>query len=309
MDKDNSTRTKEFDEFEKIRSHILSTVVKRAYIKCGITGENFRYYFSKFLNAQTKTSDYTDEKVRNYLYGKTPWPELDCNTFIISVLQTLQKASTEADDREAEKYFYQARADLKAAYELSKNFDRIDIVGFFKSQFDTVLQLLNDVTTAVLIKNPEILSSLTQDDIDFMILVSNLNREQQRQEVEAYLKRSVRMSVQDIFKSITTGEAVCWLNLCLEKEDGVNQPTQKQKKHFERFLKKADVNEFTSLFYIATCCINKMIPSTAVPTMDKPSGLFLPFDEEEVTLLVLFKYCMPMNEKMRVLAELEEMRE
>ena len=154
-----------------------------------------------------------------------------------------------------------------------------------------------------------ILMSGGADDIDFMILVSNLNREQQRQEVEAYLKRSVRMSVQDIFKSITTGEAVCWLNLCLEKEDGVNQPTQKQKKHFERFLKKADVNEFTSLFYIATCCINKMIPSTAVPTMDKPSGLFLPFDEEEVTLLVLFKYCMPMNEKMRVLAELEEMRE
>ena len=28
MDKDNSTRRKEFDEFEKIRSHILSTVVK-----------------------------------------------------------------------------------------------------------------------------------------------------------------------------------------------------------------------------------------------------------------------------------------
>lgn len=48
MDKDNSTRRKEFDEFEKIRSHILSTVVKRAYIKCGITGENFRYYFSNF---------------------------------------------------------------------------------------------------------------------------------------------------------------------------------------------------------------------------------------------------------------------
>ena len=306
MNKNSGDCFGEISEFEQMRNRILSGTVKLIYTQYGIAGKDFRNSLYRSLNKHTKTRDFTVEKISNYLYERTPWPDLDRNIFVKSILEAIQETIFEPDDLNREKMLHKARSFLTSAYELSKKFDRVDIGAFFKSLLDTVLQSLNDVTAAVLIKNPEIFGSLTQDDIDFMTLVSSLNKEQQSQEAEAYLNRSVRMSVQDIFKSI--GEATFWLNLCQDKEGGVNQPTQKQKKHFERFLEKADANEFTSLLYIATCCINKMIPSAAVLSADNPSGLFLPFDEEEITLLVLFKYCMPMNEKRRVLAELKDMK-
>lgn len=302
-------QSKSFRAKEYLVGKVIKSIVENGKEKFDDYEENG--LFSEFpdvlrreLNKNLKPQKrFTKDMVINYLYGRTPWPEMERDTAVLVVCKALKECLDGCRDpetdlkREFKKYIEDAKGllcDTYTAYEQHVSLEKkiAELVPVAQSVFLS----LDDPLAHIMHGHIDAIISLTSDDLQYMTYVRGLGITEQLKQTERLKNSVIRCHAEQLYNLVDNSEVDSWTrmkNLSLQKYKRSSWENSIEKwKPICKRLTGRGIEGAVSFITVAYWCTERYQEGK------------LPFTENEIKLLLLFKYCISDEMKSLVLSEI-----
>ena len=275
-------------DYDEIRSYCAAHLLTDLYQKLGLKKREYLHCLSAFLDKEDPPEIKT---IRSWRRKERGLPAKYTYERIMEALDSLV-SEVSFQNKEVSKRWKEYRETFSKRILLVLNDDFFpDMVEQFSEIIGDIFEKLTSETAFILYNYFEVLNSLTQYDMDFL----NVLARPEKHEKKNYIRQRLnRQAVQggNVLSCLQNGDALRWLQL-LGRHDTVRDKADIR----ERLLEKVTMYGFNSMAW-------RMILNVLI---DQDTGAFVDsIGQEEMSLFVLFKYCLSQEEQVGLLEDTRE---